>query len=80
MKVEQDGKTLYHMQNTVMGSDGVPFDVFVWCDHYPTIDDCRKAFELEYADGYSDDKEAYDQAMQDWLDNLTVYIIYAEEL
>lgn len=79
MKVEQNGKTLYHIQNTVMGSDGVPFDAFVWCDHFPTTEDFEKAFDLEYpSDGFDDEGRA--NMKEEWLTSSECYIVYAEDL
>lgn len=79
MKVENEkGQTLYHIQNMNMSSDGYPFDTYVWCDHFPTQEDLEKAFELEYADGYSE--EAYETVKEEWLTTSECYMVYAEEI
>lgn len=75
MKVEKDGKELYHIQNLNMGSDGYPFDTYVWCDHFPNKKDLEKAFELEYGDAYGEDKK---YALEEWLTSSEVYMVYAD--
>lgn len=78
MKVEKDNKTLYHIQNLNMGSDGCPFDTYVWCDHFPNKQDLRKAFDLEWGDGYAEnDGEA---TLEEWLTSSEVYMVYADEI
>lgn len=76
MKVEQDGKTLYHIQNNDMGSDGYPLDAYCWCDHEPTEEDMRKIWDLQYGNGYGDNKNALDT----WLTTSEVHCVWAEEL
>lgn len=76
MRVEQNGKTLYHIQNLEMGSDGQPFDTYIWCDHFPNKQDLRKAFDLEWGEDY-DDRE---DAMREWLTSSEIYAVYAEEV
>ena len=78
MKVEQNNKTLYHIQNMNMGSDGYPFDTYVWCDHFPTKEDLEKAFDIEYGEAYSG--EGKQSALDEWLTSSEVYMVYADEL
>lgn len=80
MKVEQDGKILYHIQNLNMSSDGYPFDAYVWCDHFPNKDDLKKIFDIEWGDGYKDNKESGEYALEEWQTSSEVYAIYAEEI
>ena len=77
MKVEKDGKTLYHIQNMNMGSDGYPLDTYIWSDQFPNKDDLKKAFELEFADGYGENKQ---YALEEWLTSSEVYMVYADEI
>lgn len=77
MRVEKDGKVLYHIQNLNMGSDGYPLDTWVWCDHFPNKDDLKKAFDLEFADGYGM-QSSY--ALEEWLTSSEVYMVYADEI
>ena len=77
MKVEKDDKVLYHIQNMNMSSDGYPLDTYVWCDHFPNKDDLKKAFELEFADGYGEDEQ---YALEEWLTSSEVYMVYADEV
>ena len=75
MKVEKNGKTLYHIQNNNLGSDGYPLDAFIWCAHYPTDEDLRNAWAEEYGDVYGDDNEALDE----WLMSSEIYPVYASD-
>lgn len=77
MKVEKDNKVLYHIQNMNMGSDGYPFDAYVWCDHFPNKDDLTKAFALEYGGAYGENEEF---ALKEWLTSSEVYAVYADEV
>lgn len=77
MRVEKDNKVLYHIQNMNMSSDGYPLDTYIWSDHFPNKDDLKKAFELEFADGYGE-HEKY--ALEEWLTSSEVYAVYAEEV
>lgn len=77
MRVEQNGKVLYHIQNLNMGSDGCPFDTYIWCDHSPTIEDLRKSFDLEWGDGYADNHQ---EILDEWLTSSEMYAVYAEEV
>lgn len=69
MKIEKDGKTLYHVQS-LMEYKYYPIDLFLYADHYPTEAECRQAF--------------IDEDYEDWIDNIMdnyeVYTLYAEEL
>lgn len=76
MTVERDGKVLYHIQNNNLGSDGYPMDTFIWCERYPTDEDLRKAWDLEYGDGYGDDNTA----LNEWLTSSEIYKVCAEDL
>ena len=81
MKVEnENGDTLYHMQSVDLGSDGKPFDVFVWLDHEPREEDLKKAFALEYRDGFDEDEEGFLELQREWLATAEWYAVYAEEL
>lgn len=78
MKVEKNNKTLYHIQNANMGSDGYPFDAFVFCDHEPNKEDLKKIFDIEWGDGYGEDNGKY--ALEEWLTSSEIYSVYAEEI
>ena len=71
MKVERDGKTLYHIQNRVLGSDGFPLDTFVWCDHEPNTADLKTVW-LEIYEDLGDD------ALNEWLTSSEIYPVWAE--
>lgn len=73
MKVEQNGKTLYHIQNNDLGSDGYPLDTYYWCDHEPTTADLKTLWLEIYEDLGSD-------ALETWLSSSEIYPVWAEEL
>lgn len=50
MIVKIDGKTLYHIQNMNICSDGSAYDMFLLSDHEPTADDLRAQFMDDYGD------------------------------
>lgn len=77
MEVKQNGKELYHIQNLNMGSDGYPFDTYVWCDHFPDKTDLKKAFEIEWGEIYAENNK---ETLNEWLTSSEVYKVYAEEL
>lgn len=77
MKVEKNNKTLYHMQNLEMGSDGHPFDVFVWCDHSPNKADLKSAYLTEYG---GTDFENNQDLIDEFITSSEVYAVYAEEI
>ena len=45
-----DGKTLYHIQNMNICTDGSAYDMFLLSDHEPTADDLRAQFMDDYGD------------------------------
>ena len=75
MEVTKDGKTLYHIQNRNICSDGSCFDTFVYCDHWPTEADLLLVYEIEFPDE-KNNKELIDE----FLNSSEVYKLYAEEL
>lgn len=76
MRVKQNGKTLYHIQNLEMGSDGYPFDTFIWCDHFPKKADLKSAYLAEYG---GTDFENEQNLMDEFMTSSEVYAVYAEE-
>lgn len=77
MKVEEGGKALYHIQNIYMGSDGQPFDVFIWCDHFPDTEDLKTAYLTVYG---GTDFENEQNLMDEFITSSEVYTVYAEEV
>lgn len=73
MKVEIEGKTLYHIQNRNIGSDGYPLDAFVWSDHKLTDEDLKKVLLKEY-----EQYEDYENAVEEWLTSSEIYPVWAE--
>lgn len=73
MKVERDGKTLYHIQNRELGSDGFPLDTYCWCDHEPTTADLKTLW-LEIYEDLGED------ALDKWLTSSEIYPVWAEDL
>lgn len=72
MPYEKDGKTLYHIQNLNMCSDGEPFDVFVFSDHFPTESDLRELYSREFPDDES--------LLDEFLTSSHIYNVFVEEL
>lgn len=70
MKVIKNGKTLYHIQNMNILSDGEPYDMFLWGENEPTEEELRKALEDEM-----DDCTEYE--MEEWLTSSEIYPVYA---
>ena len=50
MRVEKNGKTLWHIQNMNICSDGTPYDMFLWSENEPTKEELRKAFAEDYGE------------------------------
>lgn len=75
MKVELNGKQLYHIQNMNLGDNASAFDAFVWSDHYPTADDLGKVFDCEF-----DGADGVDGMKEEFLASSEVYAVWAEEL
>ena len=73
MRVEQNDKTLWHIQNMNICSDGGAYDMFLWAKDEPTQEDLEKAFREDYID-------ADDELVKEWLTSSNVYAVYAEEL
>lgn len=70
MKVEKDGKTLWHIQNMNICSDGTPYNMFLWSENEPTKEELRKAF----AEDYGEDEGC---EMDEWLTSSNVYAVHA---
>ena len=70
MKVEKDGKTLWHIQNMNICPDGTPYDMFLWSENEPTKEELRKAF----AEDYGEDEGC---EMDEWLTSSEVDTVYA---
>lgn len=70
-----NGKTLYHIQNKNICSDGTVFDTFVFSDHELTDADLLLAYEKEFENDLNN-KELLDEFMT----SSEVYKVDAEEL
>lgn len=71
-QVKQGYKTLYHIQNMNICSDGHPYDMFLFSESEPTKEELEKAFREDY--------EASDEEVEEFLTSSEVYAVYAEEL
>lgn len=70
MKVVVNGKTLWHIQNMNILSDGTPYDMFLWGENEPTEEELRQAF--------ADDFDEYSEyEMSEWLTSSEIYPVYA---
>lgn len=75
MEVTMNGKTLYHIQNRNICTDGSCFDAFVYFDHQPTEADLLLVYEKEFPNE-KNNKELIDE----FLTSSEIYKLYAEEL
>lgn len=75
MEVKQENKSLYHIQNMTIGTDGYPIDFFVWCKHFPTGKDLKKIAQKEF--DRCDDIEA---VVDEFVCNSEIYKVYADEI
>lgn len=72
MIVTQGNKTLWHIQNMNIASDGTPYDMFIWSENEPTADELERYFKEDYID-------AVPSLVEEWLTSSGVYKVYAEE-
>ena len=73
MYVEKNGKTLWHVQNMNICSDGTPYDMFLWSEQEPTKEQLRRAFIEDY-----DTDDEYQ--IKEWETSSEIYKVYAEEV
>lgn len=76
MEVKRYNKTLYHIQNMNMCTDGSAFDEFVFCDHFPNEKDLEKLLRAEYEGSDSLTPEM----LAEFLTSSEIYKVYAEEI
>lgn len=73
MKIEQNGKTLYHIQSVTDWHDE-PYDLFVWAkDEKEISDNLKDLYKNDYENIDVDNTE-----INDLIDNSNIYIVYAE--
>lgn len=75
MEVTKDNKSLWHIQNLNISSDGYPFDIFVWSDHEPTKEDLEFLAKEEF--GECDDS---DNMVEEITTSSEIYKVYATQL
>jgi len=75
-EVKRGEKTLYHIQNMNICSDGCAFDDFVFADHFPTKDDLKTIFLSEFEGSDINTEEMLDE----FLTSSEIYKVYAEEV
>ena len=73
MKVEKDGKTLYHIQSMTDWRDGA-YDMFVYASSESEV---MGNLERLYRDDYGDIDET---ELRDLIDNSNIYTLYAETI
>ena len=73
MEITQNGKTLYHIQNMNICSDGCAFDDFVFADHFPTKADLCLVWEKEFG-------QENTEGLEEFLTSSEIYKVYAEEV
>ena len=72
MNVEQNGKKLWHIQNTNILFDNVPYDLFLWAKNEPTQEELAKAFRKDYGND--------ERMVKEWLTSSKVYVVCAYEM
>lgn len=72
MRVEINGKTLWHVQNMNITSDGSPFDTFVWSDHELTEDELATIIREEI--------DADEDTVDEFITTSDIYPVYAEDI
>ena len=72
-RVQVYGKTLWHIQNMNICTDGSAYDMFLWAENEPTEEELVKAFLDDYID-------ATPELVDEWRTSSDVYAVYAEEL
>ena len=72
-RVQVYGKTLWHIQNMNICTDGNAYDMFLWAENEPTEEELVKAFLDDYID-------ATPELVEEWRTSSDVYAVYAEEL
>lgn len=72
----KDGKTLYHIQNMNITGDGSPYDLFIWCAHFPNERDIEKAVRSDF-NGVEDEEYVAD-TVKEALASSEIYTVYAE--
>lgn len=73
MKVEKDGKTLYHVQSITDWRDDA-YDMFVYASSESEV---NSNLERLYRDDYGDIDET---ELRDLVDNSNIYTLYAETI
>ena len=76
MVVKHNNKTLYHIQNMNIMTDGTAYDIFVFADHFPKEVDLREIFKLEFQGCGYDTPEL----LNEFLTSSEVFEVYAEEI
>ena len=73
MDVKKGMKTLWHVQNMNICSDGTPYDMFLWAEYEPTMDEIIKVFKEDTYDWTESDIEELKSSSE-------IYKVYAEEI
>lgn len=79
MVVSQDGKTLYHIQNAYNEGNNDPCNIFVWSRHELTHAQLVRIVKQEVFDDEDDYEDDYGR-LEDFVNDCTVYPVYATEL
>ena len=70
MKVIKNGKTLWHVQNMNICSDGEPYDLFLWSEKFPTKKQLKQALTDDMDDCTRNE-------IDEWLTSSEIYPVYA---
>ena len=73
MDVKKGMKTLWHVQNMNICSDGSAYDMFLWSEQEPTLKEICEVFKRDYID--------YDSwQLEELRTSSSIYKVYAEEI
>lgn len=59
-RIYKGGKTLYHIQNMNICSDGEPYDMFVFLEHEPTKEDLKNIW-INFDNNGEEDPDGLDE-------------------
>lgn len=74
MQVEQNNKTLYHLQSVMVDYRDYPYDIFVFSEKEPTIEQCKKLYKEDV--GF----KIGNLEIKDFVENLEINKVCANEI
>ena len=72
-------KTLYHIQNMTLNEDGTPYNVYIYCEHFPNERDLQKVFNNEkWVQQLSEDEKEH--CWNEWMRNSQIFEVFVTEI